>query len=79
MDYTLAEGELVRYKGRGYCWLGVSPEGRLKLTGSMLERLKIAAGDKLMCIRSSDIAFTLGHHGPLFERAENYRGEIPVY
>lgn len=79
MDYTLAEGELVRYKGRSYCWLGVSPEGWLKLTGSMLERLKIAAGDKLMCIRSSDIAFTLGHHGPLFERAENYRGEIPVY
>ena len=23
MDYTLAEGELVRYKGGSYCWLGV--------------------------------------------------------
>lgn len=78
-DYTIPEGEFVGYKGRSYCWLAVSPGGRLKLTGSMLERQKIAPGDELMCIRSSDIAFTLGHHGPLLERAENYRGEIPVY
>lgn len=42
-------------------------------------RLRVMPGDVLMCIRSSDIAFTLGHHGPLFERAKNYEGDIMVY
>lgn len=78
-DYTLPEGEFVGYKGRGYCWLEVSPEGCLQLTAPMLDRLRIRPGDELMCIRSSDIAFTLGHHGPLFERAGNYQGEVDVY
>ena len=77
--YNNTPGGVGGGKGRSDSCGGVSPEGRLKLTGSMLERQKIAPGDELMCIRSSDIAFTLGHHGPLLERAENYRGEIPVY
>lgn len=78
-DFSLNEGEFVQYKGRGYCWLAVSPEGWLRFTRPILDRLGVAAGDELMCIRSSDIAFTLGHHGPLFERAKNYQGDITVY
>ncbi len=79
LDYTAPEGDFVKYKGRGYCWTEVSPEGWLRFTVSMLDRLKIRPGDELMCIRSSDIAFTLGHHGPLFERAGNYQGKVDVY
>lgn len=78
-DYSLAEGEFVPYKGRSYCWLKVSPEGQLQLTRPMLDRLAVTPGDELMCIRSSDIAFMLAHHGPLLERAKNYQGDIPVY
>lgn len=78
-DYALGEGEFAPYKGRSYCWLEVSTKGRLRLTLPMLDRLAVSPGDELMCIRSSDIAFTLGHHGPLLERAKNYQGDIPVY
>lgn len=45
----------------------------------MAQTLDLRAGMELLCIRSSDIAFTLGAKGPLLERAKNYAGEIPVY
>ena len=78
-DYTLPEGEFVPYKGRSYCWLGISRSGMLQLTLPMLQTLELTAGIELMCIRSSNIAFTMGAKGPLLERAKNYAGEIPVY
>ena len=34
---------------------------------------------KLLSIRSSNIAFTMGAKGPLLEKAENYNGEIPLF
>ena len=34
---------------------------------------------KLLSIRSSIIAFTMGAKGPLLEKAENYNGEIPLF
>ena len=34
---------------------------------------------ELLCIRSSDIAFTLGAKGPLLERAERYEGVIETF
>lgn len=79
LDYTAPEGDFLQYKGRGYCWTEISPEGWLRLTAPMLDKLGVTPGDELMCIRSSDIAFTLGHHGPLLERAGNYQGEVTVY
>ena len=54
-------------------------EGRLFLPGPLLRELELSIGAELLCIRSSDIAFTLGARGPLLERARNYSGEIPVY
>lgn len=77
--YTFPEGELTPYKGRRYGWLTVSQSGRLLLTEFLLHRLDLNIGAELLCIRSSDIAFTLGAKGPLLERAKSYSGEIPVY
>ena len=78
-DRQIPVGEWVAYKGRSYCWLFVSPEGRLVLTPSMLQDLQLAPGMTLLCIRSSNIAFTIGAKGPLLERERRYRGEIEVY
>lgn len=77
--YALPEGTLIPYKGRRYGWLSVSREGWLLLTGPLLRELDLNVGVELLCIRSSDIAFTLGARGPLLERAKNYSDEIPVY
>lgn len=43
----------------------------------MMKILDLKPGMKLLSIRSSDIAFTMGANGPLMEKAENYEGEIP--
>ena len=59
--------------------MSVSREGRLQLAYPLLEELELYVGAELLCIRSSDIAFTLGAKGPLLDRARNYPGEIPVY
>lgn len=45
----------------------------------MMDFLRIAPGMKLLSIRSSDIAFTMGAKGPLLEKARNFEGEMPVY
>jgi len=45
----------------------------------MLKTLALEAGNKLLSIRSSDIAFCMGVKGRLVERAENYPGEIETY
>ena len=75
----LGEGEFIRYKGRGYAWAPVSPEGVVTLPDKAMAYLALSIGDTLMCIKSSDIAFTMGAKGPLMERAANYRGEIREY
>lgn len=49
------------------------------MTEPMRDRLRVMPGDEPVCIRSSDIAFTLGHHGPLLGRARNYQGEVDIY
>lgn len=77
LNYASKPGEFIRYKGRSYCWVDISQEGRLVLTKAMMDFLNIASGTKLLSIRSSDIAFTMGARGPLLRRAQNYSGEIP--
>lgn len=54
-------------------------DGKIVLTKGMMEFLDIRPGMKLLSIRSSDIAFTMGAKGPLPKKSENYDGEIPVY
>ena len=78
-DYSLPEGQMVKYKGRFYCWLHISEKGSIKLTPEMVENFDVKAGDKLMSIRSSDIAFTMGAKGPLMEKAMANAEDLEVF
>nr|WP_322171203.1 hypothetical protein [Acutalibacter sp. M00118] len=77
--YALPEGKLIPYKGRRYGWLTATPGGEVQLTAPLLKALDLTIGMELLCIRSSNIAFTLGARGPLLERARNYSGSLPIY
>lgn len=79
MNYTSGCGEFIKYKGRFYCWADISADGKLVLSKHMLNFLNIAFGTELLCIRSSNIAFTMGAKGPLIDKAQNYKGVIPIY
>ncbi len=78
-SYETEEGQFIKYKGRLYCWCGLPETGMLGLKEEMIEALDISAGDMLLSIRSSDIAFCMGQKGELIERAQNYQGKIVVY
>lgn len=79
LNYQTAESEFVKYKGRSYCWVNISKNGVIQLNQQILDFLDLKIGMKLLSIRSSDIAFTMGATGPLLEKADNYEGEIPLY
>ena len=51
----------------------------VQLPQKTLKFLNLKAGDRLMSIRSSDIAFTMGAKGPLIEKGMNYPGQIEVF
>ena len=78
-DYRSKPGEFIRYKGRSYAWVEISSEGTVALTDEMLAFLRLSAGMKLLSIRSSDIAFTMGAFGPLVEESAKHEAEIPIY
>lgn len=78
-DYTISEGKFIKYKGRLYCWYNISKSGELQFNETMLRILEVKIGDRLLSIRSSDIAFCMGVKGELIERAENYKGKIEIY
>ena len=78
-QYTAEPGTFLPYKGRSYCWMELSPAMELRLPPPALEFLSLTPGMRLLAIRSSDIAFTLGAKGPLLERAAQYEGNIPAY
>ncbi len=78
-NYQTAEGEFVKYKGRSYCWVNISENGVIQFNRQVLNFLNLKIGMKLLSIRSSDIAFTMGATGPLLEKADNYEGEIKIY
>ena len=63
-----SEGQFIRYKGRCYSWLRLSADGCVRLPGSAMNFLSLETGDRLMAIRSSDIAFTMGARGRLLKR-----------
>lgn len=77
--YELQEGSFLRYKGRGYTWLAISPSGVIRLPEHTMKYLNLSVGDALMSIRSSDIAFTMGARGPLMDKVHSYNGIIPEY
>lgn len=78
-DCQLPEGEFIQYKGRKYAWLGVDKSGVIKMPQSTLSVLELQSGMELLCIRSSDIAFTMGAKGPLLEKARSFHGYIERY
>ena len=77
-DRSLSEGELIAYKGRKYGWLALK-ENTVDLSDDLMKMLEIKVGDKLLAIRSSDIAFTMGVKGRLIEKANGYRGIIEEF
>lgn len=79
LNYTSKNGEFIAYKGRAYCWTDVSQSGKIVLTPDMMDFLHLAPGMQLLSIRSSDIAFTMGARGPLFEKSLHYNGDIPLF
>jgi hypothetical protein len=79
MNYELAEGEFTAYKGRSYCWIRVSRGGGIILTQKTASVLRLEEGMALLCIRSSDIAFTMAAGGPLLEKAKKYGGSIKTF
>ena len=78
-DCSLPEGEFIQYKGRSYTWLHIDDSGLVKLTPKIMDKLQLHSGAELLSIRSSNIAFTMGAKGPLFERAYSFNGEIERY
>ena len=78
-DCRAPEGTFIPYKGRKYAWLGIDKKGVIKLPQGALSLLELHSGMELLCIRSSDIAFTMGAKGPLLERAHGFCGEIIRY
>lgn len=78
-NFSFPEGKFLPYKGRSYCWISVSSTGKIQFTESILQTLNLSAESVLLSIRSSNIAFTMGAKGPLWERAQNYTGTIEVF
>ena len=78
-DYTALQGAFIKYKGRSYAWVEISPDGKIVLTDEMISFLKLDIGMKLLSIRSSDIAFTMGTYGRLMDESMKHENEIPVY
>ena len=77
--YKTPAGTFVSYKGRAYCWTSISAVGEITLTEEMMSFLQLDSEMRLLCIRSSDIAFTMGAKGPLWDKAVHYNGAIPLF
>lgn len=75
VSYAMPAGETHNYKGRAYGWLSLSGSGALSLPAPLLDRLELGAGSRLLAIRGSNMAFTLGAKGPLLEVAQALSGK----
>ena len=78
-DYTAKQGEFAKYKGRSYSWVDITDDGKIVLANEMMSFLKIEPWMKLLSIRSSDIAFTMGAYGRLVEESMKHEDEISVF
>ena len=79
LHYEAPMGTFLPYKRRFYCWTVISESGEIRLTEEMMAFLQLKPQMQLLSIRSSDIAFTMGAKGPLWERAKHFDGEIPLF
>ena len=78
-EQTLPMGKLITYKGRGYTWLPIGKEGVISLPPDLMRELSLQVHSKLLAIRSSNIAFTMGAKGPLWEKVHAFNGDITQY
>ncbi|MBO6219083.1 MAG: hypothetical protein J6N81_05865 [Treponema sp.] len=78
-DYASKEGAFIKYKGRAYSWVKITDDGKIFLGDEAMQFLKLKTGMKLLSIRSSDIAFTMGAFGPLVEESLKHESEIQLY
>lgn len=76
---SIPQGTFITYKGRKYAWLSLTKNRSIQFTEILLKQLNLSIGNELLCIRSSNIAFTMGAKGPLLEKAHNYSGTIERY
>ena len=65
LNYDAPAETFLPYKGRSYCWTAISETGEITLTEEMMTFLRLKPEMRLLSIRSSDIAFTMGAKGPL--------------
>ena len=79
LHYEVPDGTFLPYKGRSYCWTAVSASGEITLSEEMMVFLHLRPEMRLLSIRSSDIAFTMGAKGPLLEKAAHFDGEISLF
>lgn len=79
LNYDAPAGTFLPYEGRSYCWTAISASGEITLTEGMMAFLHLKPEMRLLSIRSSDIAFTMGAKGPLLEKAARFDGEIPLF
>ena len=79
LNYTAECGKFIQYKGRAYCWIDISQTGQIFLTREMMNFLNIKPDMQLLSIRSSNIAFTMGATCPLLDKADSYKGDIPLF
>jgi hypothetical protein len=70
--FQINEGELIKYKGRKYCWITVQSTEIFHLPDQSLKELKITPGDRLLVIRGSNLGFVMGKKGPLIEKANKH-------
>ena len=78
-NYKTKEGDFFQYKSRKYTWININNEGKIFLNKNILNNLLLNTNDKLLSIRSSNIAFMMGVKGPLIDGANNYDGIINTY
>ena len=78
-EYKVEQGSFIKYKGRSYTWIDITEEGIIQLSKEMMGFLKIEPSMKLLSIRSSDIAFTMGAYGRLVDDSMKHEDEIPVF
>ena len=78
-NYETEQGEFFQYKSRKYTWIKIENNGKILLNKNILNNLSLKISDKLLSIRSSNIAFMMGVKGPLINEANNYNGIINIY
>ncbi len=71
--------KLITYKGRGYTWMPIGEGGIISLTPDLMMAISLQVHSELLAIRSSNIAFTMGAKGPLWEKVYAFNGDITQY